>query len=167
MKAMMPNAVFIGFTGTPLLKKDKATSLEIFGGYIHTYKFSEAVEDEVVLDLVYEARDIDQRLGSQDKIDAWFEAKTQGLNDWQKDELKNQMGDDAERAQLEVAHGPGRQRHRVRFQREAAPVERTRQRHPGGVEHLRGVQVFRPVPEDAVQGQVRRCHLLQSPDART
>jgi hypothetical protein len=53
---------------------------------------SEAVEDEVVLDLVYEARDIDQRLGSVDKIDAWFEAKTKGLNDWQKDELKKQWG---------------------------------------------------------------------------
>lgn len=92
MKAMMPNAVFIGFTGTPLLKKDKQTSLEVFGGYIHTYKFSEAVEDEVVLDLVYEARDIDQRLGAEDKIDAWFEAKTKGLNDWQKDELKNKWG---------------------------------------------------------------------------
>jgi len=92
MKAMMPNAVFIGFTGTPLLKKDKATSLEVFGGYIHTYKFSEAVEDEVVLDLVYEARDIDQKLGSGDKIDAWFEAKTKGLNDWQKEELKKQWG---------------------------------------------------------------------------
>ncbi len=62
MKAIMPNAVFIGFTGTPLLKKDKQTSLEVFGSYIHTYKFSEAVEDEVVLDLAYEARDIDQRL---------------------------------------------------------------------------------------------------------
>jgi type I restriction enzyme R subunit len=92
MKAMMPNAVFIGFTGTPLLKKDKATSLEVFGGYIHTYKFSEAVADEVVLDLIYEARDIDQRLGSEDKIDAWFEAKTKGLNDWQKEELKKQWG---------------------------------------------------------------------------
>ena len=92
MKAMMPNAVFIGFTGTPLLKKDKQTSLEVFGGYIHTYKFSEAVEDEVVLDLVYEARDIDQHLGSQDKIDAWFEAKTKALNDWQKDELKKKWG---------------------------------------------------------------------------
>jgi type I restriction enzyme R subunit len=79
MKAMLPNAVFIGFTGTPLLKQDKATSLEVFGGYIHTYKFSEAVEDGVVLDLVYEARDIDQRLGSTDKIDAWFEAKTKGI----------------------------------------------------------------------------------------
>jgi len=92
MKAMMPNAVFIGFTGTPLLKTDKKTSLEVFGGYIHTYKFSEAVGDEVVLDLVYEARDIDQRLGSEDRIDAWFDAKTRGLNDWQKDELKKQWG---------------------------------------------------------------------------
>jgi type I restriction enzyme, R subunit len=92
MKAMMPNAVFIGFTGTPLLKQDKATSLEVFGSYIHTYKFSEAVEDEVVLDLVYEARDIDQRLGSEEKIEAWFEAKTKGLNHWQKDELKKKWG---------------------------------------------------------------------------
>jgi type I restriction enzyme, R subunit len=92
MKAMMPNAIFVGFTGTPLLAKDKATSLEVFGGYIHTYKFSEGVEDGVVLDLIYEARDIDQHLGSQDKIDAWFEAKTKGLNDWQKDELKKAWG---------------------------------------------------------------------------
>lgn len=92
MKAMMPNAVFIGFTGTPLLKKDKKNSLEVFGGYIHTYKFGEAVEDRVVLDLIYEARDIDQRLGSEDRIDAWFEAKTKTLNDWQKDELKKHWG---------------------------------------------------------------------------
>ena len=92
MKAIMPNAVFIGFTGTPLLKDDKPKTMEVFGRYIHTYKFSEAVEDGVVLDLVYEARDIDQRLGSEDKIDAWFEAKTKGLNDWQKDELKKKWG---------------------------------------------------------------------------
>ncbi|MBN1935455.1 MAG: HsdR family type I site-specific deoxyribonuclease, partial [Anaerolineae bacterium] len=92
MKALLPEAVFIGFTGTPLLKKDAQTSLEVFGGYIHTYKFNEAVEDGVILDLVYEARDIDQRLSSQAKIDAWFEAKTRGLNDWQKDELKKQWG---------------------------------------------------------------------------
>ena len=92
MKAIMPNAVFIGFTGTPLLKTDAKTSLETFGRYIHTYKFSEAVEDEVVLDLVYEARDIDQRLGSEEKIEAWFNAKTKGLNDWQKDELRKRWG---------------------------------------------------------------------------
>jgi type I restriction enzyme R subunit len=92
MKAMLPGAVFIGFTGTPLLKQDKATSLEVFGGYIHTYKFNEGVEDGVVLDLVYEARDIEQTLGDQSKIDAWFEAKTKPLNDWQKAALREQWG---------------------------------------------------------------------------
>lgn len=92
MKALMPNAVFIGFTGTPLLKQDKATSLETFGGYIHTYKFNEAVEDKVVLDLIYEARDINQRLESEDQVDGWFEAKTKGLNDWQKAALREQWG---------------------------------------------------------------------------
>lgn len=92
MKAMLPNAVFIGFTGTPLLKKDKQTSLEVFGKYIHTYKFSEAVEDEVVLDLIYEARDIDQKISSPQRIDAWFESKTRGLNDFQKAELRKKWG---------------------------------------------------------------------------
>lgn len=92
MKAILPNAVFIGFTGTPLLKEDKQTSLEIFGKYIHTYKFNEGVEDGVILDLVYEARDIDQRLSSQKKIDEWFEAKTRGLNDFQKSEIKKKWG---------------------------------------------------------------------------
>lgn len=92
MKAMLPNALFIGFTGTPLLKKDKQTSLEVFGKYIHTYKFKEAVEDEVVLDLMYEARDIEQRITAQSKIDAWFESKTAGLNDFQKSELKRRWG---------------------------------------------------------------------------
>lgn len=88
MKALLPGAVFIGFTGTPLLKQDTQTSLEVFGSYIHTYKFGEAVEDEVVLDLVYEARDIPQELQSPQKVDAWFEAKTKGLNDWQKAALR-------------------------------------------------------------------------------
>ncbi len=92
MKALLPNAVFIGFTGTPLLKRDKATTIEVFGSYIHTYTFSEAVDDKVVLDLVYEARDIDQRLTSPEKIDAWFEIKTRALNDWQRAELKQKWG---------------------------------------------------------------------------
>ena len=92
MKALLPGAVFIGFTGTPLLKDDKQTSLEVFGNYIHTYKFGEAVEDEVVLDLVYEARDIPQDLGSPQRVDAWFEAKTKGLNEWQKAALREQWG---------------------------------------------------------------------------
>lgn len=92
MKAILQSAVFIGFTGTPLLKQDKQTSLEVFGKYIHTYKFNEAVEDEVVLDLVYEARDIDQKLSSPEKVDTWFDTKTKGLNDFQKSELKRKWG---------------------------------------------------------------------------
>ena len=92
MKALLPNASFIGFTGTPLLRKDKQTTMEVFGSYIHTYKFNEAVEDEVILDLMYEARDIDQQIGNQEKIDQWFEVKTRGLNDWQKEELKTKWG---------------------------------------------------------------------------
>ena len=92
MTAIMPNALFVGFTGTPLLKKDKATSAEVFGRYIHTYKFSEAVDDGVVLDLIYEARDIDQELSSPEKVDEWFDAKTRGLNDWQREELKKKWG---------------------------------------------------------------------------
>ncbi|WP_370234645.1 MULTISPECIES: type I restriction endonuclease subunit R [Henriciella] len=88
MKAIMPDAIFVGFTGTPLLKKDKATSMEVFGSYIDTYKHNEAVEDGVVLDLVYEARDIDQRISLPGEIDKYFEAKTKTLNDWQTNELK-------------------------------------------------------------------------------
>lgn len=92
MKAILPGAVFIGFTGTPLLKKDKKTSLEVFGRYIHTYKFNEAVEDGIVHDLVYEARDIDQEISSPGHIDRWFAAKTQGLNAYQKGVLKARWG---------------------------------------------------------------------------
>jgi len=92
MKAILKNAVFVGFTGTPLLKQDKQTSIEVFGKYIHTYKFNEAVDDEVVLDLVYEARDIDQKISSPERIDEWFEVKTKGLNDFQKSELKRKWG---------------------------------------------------------------------------
>ena len=92
MKAILPNAVFIGFTGTPLLKKDKQTSIEIFGKYIHTYKFNEGVADKVILDLMYEARDIDQKLTSPKKIDEWFDVKTRGLNEFQKSELKRKWG---------------------------------------------------------------------------
>ena len=92
MKAILPNAMFIGFTGTPLLKDDKQTSLEVFGPYIHTYKFNEAVADGVVLDLRYEARDIDQNVTSQAKIDQWFDSNTKGLNDLAKAQLKARWG---------------------------------------------------------------------------
>ncbi|MFS8541573.1 MAG: HsdR family type I site-specific deoxyribonuclease, partial [Tissierellales bacterium] len=92
MKEILPDSMFIGFTGTPLLKKDKPTSIEVFGPYIHTYKFDEAVEDGVVLDLRYEARHIDQNITSQEKIDQWFEAKTRGLTEYAKTKLKQRWG---------------------------------------------------------------------------
>jgi type I restriction enzyme R subunit len=92
MNLILPNAIFIGFTGTPLLKKDKKKSIEVFGKYIHTYKFDEAVKDKVVLDLRYEARNVDQNITSQAKIDQWFDAKTRGLTDYAKIELKKKWG---------------------------------------------------------------------------
>lgn len=92
MKEILPEALFIGFTGTPLLKKDKQKSIEVFGTYIHTYKFDEAVNDQVVLDLRYEARNVDQNITSQEKIDQWFEAKTKGLTDVARGRLKQRWG---------------------------------------------------------------------------
>lgn len=92
MKLILPEATFIGFTGTPLMKKDKEKSIEIFGPYIHRYKFDEAVRDKVVLDLRYEAREVEQNVVQQDKIDAWFEAKTKGLTDVAKAKLKQRWG---------------------------------------------------------------------------
>ena len=92
MKEILPGAVFIGFTGTPLLKAEKQKSIEIFGRYIHTYKFDEAVKDGVVLDLRCEAREIDQSITSQAKIDQWFDLKTKGLTDLAKAQLKQRWG---------------------------------------------------------------------------
>jgi type I restriction enzyme R subunit len=93
MRSILPDAMFIGFTGTPLLRSDKQTSLEVFGSYIgKPYRFDEAVEDEVVLDLRYEARDIDQRISAPGKIDAWFEAKTKGLTPVAKAALRQRWG---------------------------------------------------------------------------
>lgn len=92
MKLILPDATFIGFTGTPLMKKDKEKSIEIFGPYIHRYKFDEAVRDKVVLDLRYEAREVEQNVVQQDKIDAWFDAKTKGLTPVAKAKLKQRWG---------------------------------------------------------------------------
>ncbi len=88
MKRWLPDAIFIGFTGTPLLRKDKQMTRDVFGTYIHTYKFHEGVADGVILDLKYEARDVPQRLASRAAIDAWFEQKTRSLNNFQKAVLR-------------------------------------------------------------------------------
>ena len=89
-KIMGENVMLIGFTGTPLLKKkDKKTlsSQQNFGRYIHTYRFNEAVEDGVVLDLRYEARDVDQFLNNPTALDELFENATQRLSSKAKEEI--------------------------------------------------------------------------------
>ena len=88
MKRWLASAIFVGFTGTPLLRRDKKMTRDVFGTYIHTYKFHEGVADGVILDLKYEARDVPQRLTSQAAIDAWFEAKTRGRSNFLKAELR-------------------------------------------------------------------------------
>lgn len=88
MKSLLPNAIFIAFSGTPLLKQERKTSQEVFGNYIHCYKFNEAVSDKVVLDLNYEARSVEQYVSSPEKLDEYFELKTQNLNEAAKTELK-------------------------------------------------------------------------------
>ncbi len=88
MKRWLESAIFVGFTGTPLLRKDKPMTREVFGTYIHTYKFHQGVADGVILDLKYEARDVPQRLTSQAAIDSWFEHKTRNLNNFQKAVLR-------------------------------------------------------------------------------
>jgi len=88
MKRWLSNALFVGFTGTPLLRRDRQMTRDVFGTYIHTYKFHQAVADKVVLDLKYEARDVPQRLTSRTAIDRWFEQKTRRLNNFQKAVLR-------------------------------------------------------------------------------
>lgn len=92
MKGLLPGAMFIGFTGTPLLKSDKKTSIETFGSFIHTYKFDEGVRDGVILDLKYEARNVEQELQGSSAVDKWFDAKTRNLTDLSKARLKKKWG---------------------------------------------------------------------------
>lgn len=107
MRRWLADAIFIGFTGTPLLRRDKQTTREVFGTYIHTYKFPEAVRDNVVLDLKYEARDVPQRLTSPEKIDQWFERKTRNLNNYQKAALRKRW------ATLEELMSSGERKQRI------------------------------------------------------
>ncbi|MBD2080606.1 type I restriction endonuclease subunit R [Leptolyngbya sp. FACHB-17] len=107
MKRWLASAIFIGFTGTPLLRKDKQTTREVFGTYIHTYKFHEAVTDKVILDLKYEARDVPQRLTSQKAIDAWFDQKTRGLNNFQRAVLRKRW------ATMEELMSSGERKNRI------------------------------------------------------
>lgn len=90
-KIMGDDVMMIGFTGTPLLKTAKLTSIEQFGPFIHTYKFDEAVRDNVIRDLRYEARYVEQLLDPSDKdsIDAVFETKTRNMTPRAKKALRD------------------------------------------------------------------------------
>lgn len=88
LKELLQDAIFIGFTGTPIFKNEKTLSLKIFGKIIHAYKYDQAVRDEVVHDIAYEARNVDKVVSDQTKIDSYFEAKTKNLNDIAKNVLK-------------------------------------------------------------------------------
>ncbi|ACZ75296.1 type I site-specific deoxyribonuclease, HsdR family [Dickeya parazeae Ech586] len=88
MKQALPNAAFVAFTGTPLLKDDKTTNK--FGPIVHAYTMQRAVEDKTVTPLLYEERipdlDVNERA-----IDSWFERITEGLSDEQKTDLKRKF----------------------------------------------------------------------------
>lgn len=88
MKQALPNAAFVAFTGTPLLKDDKTTNK--FGPIVHAYTMQRAVEDKTVTPLLYEERipdlDVNERA-----IDSWFERITEGLSDKQKADLKRKF----------------------------------------------------------------------------
>ncbi|MDR5609205.1 MULTISPECIES: type I restriction endonuclease subunit R [unclassified Arsenophonus] len=88
MKQALPNAAFVAFTGTPLLKEDKTTNK--FGPIVHAYTMQRAVEDKTVTPLLYEERipdlDVNERA-----IDSWFERITEGLSDEQKTDLKRKF----------------------------------------------------------------------------
>lgn len=87
---MGDNVMLIGFTGTPLLKKgERKTSQENIGRYIHSYRFNEAVEDGVILDLRYEARNVEKELQDADRLNALFEVHTQQLTPKAKEALKD------------------------------------------------------------------------------
>ena len=89
MRRILTHACFLGFTGTPLLKKEKST-LATFGGLIHQYAIDEAVADEAVVPLLYEGRMVEQQI-SGNVIDSWFDKISEGLTDKQKADLKRKF----------------------------------------------------------------------------
>jgi type I restriction enzyme R subunit len=107
MKRWLGGSIFVGFTGTPLLRKDKKLTRDVFGTNIHTYKFHEGVADGVILDLKYEARDVPQRLTSPAAVDRWFENRTRTLNNFQKAVLRKRW------ATLEELMSSGERKQRI------------------------------------------------------
>jgi type I restriction enzyme R subunit len=86
MRKGLPNACFVAFTGTPVARREKNT-IRQFGGLIDTYRITDAVADKAVVPLLYEGRDVEQRV-DRDEIDRWFERETRKLTERQRADLK-------------------------------------------------------------------------------
>ena len=86
MRVVFPNACYIGFTGTPLMKSEKNT-MEKFGKLIHKYTIKDGVDDHAIVPLIYEGRFVEQNVDDAN-IDLWFDQVTKSLNDAQKTDLK-------------------------------------------------------------------------------
>ncbi|MGE5486120.1 MAG: type I restriction endonuclease subunit R [Ignavibacteriales bacterium] len=89
MRRALPRACYLGFTGTPVMKRDKNTVAK-FGGYIHIYNIEQAVRDKTVLPLLYEGRHVTQVVYEQD-IDSWFGVVAEGLSGEQAADLKRKF----------------------------------------------------------------------------
>lgn len=90
MNRIIPNACYIGFTGTPLMKNEKE-SWRKFGGYIDKYTIDDALADKVILPLIYEGRYVDL-VQNKEQVDRHVERITEGLNEKQKKELQKYIG---------------------------------------------------------------------------
>lgn len=86
MRTVFPNACYIGFTGTPLMKREKNTMAR-FGKLIHKYTIRDGVEDGAIVPLIYEGRFVDQKV-DEENIDMWFKQTTKRLTDPQKEDLR-------------------------------------------------------------------------------
>ena len=85
MRTVFPNACYIGFTGTPLMKSEKNT-LKKFGGLIHKYTIQDGVADGAIVPLIYEGRFVEQKVDEKN-IDLWFQQTTKRLTESQRDDL--------------------------------------------------------------------------------
>lgn len=86
MRSVFPNACYIGFTGTPLMKKEKNTMAK-FGRLIHKYTIKDGVDDGAIVPLIYEGRFVEQKV-DEENIDLWFKQTTKRLTDAQKEDLR-------------------------------------------------------------------------------
>ena len=85
MRTVFPNACYIGFTGTPLMKKEKNTMAK-FGKLIHKYTIKDGVDDGAIVPLIYEGRFVEQNV-DEANIDLWFKQTTKRLTEAQRDDL--------------------------------------------------------------------------------